>query len=222
MQPRHTINDAELKQLLETFAERRGVAEIATRYYDMIRNLPRALLQEFGSNGLLAFDAKRIDRIYQIDRFVFGKFPNNAHRIIEVAIDLQDDSPVVQTLGQLCVTDLSARHEDRAFKSGSRRIGGQTRRRVSSAGAHDCAGAEDARLRDGRGHSRVFERAGRIAALMFELQPIQTAIAGRARCVVEWSVALGQRNDRSVGRKWQELAVAPDAAAIFLVRGSEA
>src|SRR5713226_10536739 len=110
MQPRHTINDAKLKQLLKTFTERRAIAEVTTRYYDMIRNLPRALLQEFGSDGLLAFDAKRIDRIYQIDRFVFSKFPNNAHRIIEVAVDLQDYSPVIQSLRQLCMADLSARH----------------------------------------------------------------------------------------------------------------
>src|SRR5258708_9081742 len=142
MQSRHTINDAQLKQLPETFTKRRAVAEIATWYHDMIGNLPRALLQEFGSDSLLAFDAKRIDRIYQIDRFVFGKFPNNAHRIIKVAVDLQDYSSVVQTLGQLCVTDLSARHDDRAFKPGPRRIGGQTRRRVSSAAAHDSPPAQ--------------------------------------------------------------------------------
>src|SRR6266446_8879807 len=56
LQPRQAINHAKLKQLLETFTERRAVAEITTRHDDMIRNLPRALLQEFGGYRLLAFD----------------------------------------------------------------------------------------------------------------------------------------------------------------------
>ena len=52
-------------------------------------------------------------------------------------------------------------------------------------------------LRDGRGHARVFERRGGIAALMFQAQRGEARIFRGARRVVERRVAFEERDDRT-------------------------
>ena len=79
----------------------------------------------------------------------------------------------------------------------ARGISGEAGRRVSRAGADDRLRAEYDGLRDRRRHTRVFERAGRIASLMFQPQtsPARNIRAQRGR-IIKRRVALEERHER--------------------------
>ena len=73
------------------------------------------------------------------------------------------------------------------------------------------------RLRDSRGHARVFERRGGIAALMFQAQRGETRIFRGSRRVVERRIAFEKRDDGRVVVEGQHFAETPDAAAVARV-----
>src|ERR1041385_5807389 len=163
-----SIDQPTLEQLAKSFSKRGTVSKISARQHQMIRNTPFKLLCEFERNRLLPFDAKRIDRVNQVNRTVFGKLANHVHANIEIGLDLQHLRAVVQRLRQLRMTHLTTRNDDRARQIGARGLRRETRRRVPRACTRDESRAELKRLRDGDSHPRVFERPGRIATLMLE------------------------------------------------------
>src|SRR5690348_8865429 len=115
----------------------------------MIGNVPLELLRELKRHRLLPLDAKRIDRVNQVNRAVFGKLANHVHANVEIALDLQHLRAVVQRLCQLCMTDLPTGNDDGARQFGTRSIRREACGSVTSAGARDEARAELSRLRDG-------------------------------------------------------------------------
>ena len=123
----------------------------------MIRNLPIKLFQQFRSHSLLPFNAKWIYRVDEINRFIFSEVPYQSHGRVKVVFDLEDLSSIVKTLRQLCRAYLPFRHNDRAGEIRSCGVSGKTRRRVAGAGANNSASAEDQRLRNSDGHTRIFE-----------------------------------------------------------------
>src|SRR5207245_7788743 len=74
------INDAKLEQFQKTLAERRAVSHISPGYDHMVGHAPSALPQEFGGHRLLALDAKRINRIDQVDGLLFGEVQKTVDR----------------------------------------------------------------------------------------------------------------------------------------------
>src|SRR3954454_24893267 len=99
-------------QLAERFAERRNIAQVSAWQYDPLRRVPVPLIQHLDNNRLLALDAKRVDRIQQIDPEAFGEHPDKLQNLIEVGFDLQRESAILQRLGQLPVRNVSVRNKD--------------------------------------------------------------------------------------------------------------
>ncbi len=88
---RQAIDQAEAKHFVETFSERGAIAHVSAGNDHVIRNAPVALLQEFEGDGLLPFDAKRIDGIGDVNRRLIGKLSNQAHAIVEISRDFAND-----------------------------------------------------------------------------------------------------------------------------------
>src|SRR4030095_2022260 len=138
----HAFNQAKRKQLAKAFPERRAVAEIAAGNNQVSGRLPTELFRKFKGNSLLPFNAKRIDRIDEIQRTVFGEFTNLTHSRITVSLDLQNSRTVVQRLCQLCMAHLTSRYHDGAGQIRSSAIRSQACCCVACAGASDQTGAE--------------------------------------------------------------------------------
>src|ERR1041385_2527859 len=138
---RHTLDQPTLQQLAKAFAKRGTISEIPARQHEMIRHLPAKLFRELERDRLLAFDAKRIDRVNQINRAVFGEFANHVHANVEVAFNLEHLRTVVQRLRELRMTHLTTGNDDRARQIGACRVRRETRRRVARAGAREEARA---------------------------------------------------------------------------------
>ena len=69
----------------------------------------------------------------------------------------------------------------------------------------------------GRGserHARVFERCGRVHALVLGVEILDTSRAGASRQMVERRVAFTQRDDMLFGNVRKKFAKAPDSALI--------
>src|SRR5436309_14830661 len=103
----------------------------------MVRHTPAALFEQLHGDSLLSLYAKRVNRIDQINGFVLCKLADNAHRVVKVSVNLQNSRAVIQTLRQLRMTDLPARHQYRALQTGTRSISRQTRRSVTRARTHN-------------------------------------------------------------------------------------
>src|SRR5215213_5161395 len=166
--PRLPLNESTLQQLAKTFPKRGAVAQISARNNQVIGNTPFELFGELERDCLLAFDAKGIDRVNQIHRFVFSKLANEVHARIEIAVDFQHPRAVIQRLGQLRMTHLTTRHNDRAQQICACRICSQTRGSVACARADDESRAELACLRYRGCHASVLEGTGGVGTLMLE------------------------------------------------------
>ena len=77
-------------------------------------------------------------------------------------------------------------------------------------------------MRYRRGHAGILERAGRVVAEMFDLKALKSAIFSGSSCIVQRRVAFEEADYRHVTVEWQQLAIAPDAAAVARVGRSGA
>ena len=119
----------------------------------------------------MTFEAKRIDRVHQIDAEPVGDLANALHGIVKIAEDLDREGPVIEGLGELAVGDLSRADEDDGTKTeiGRRAIDGEGRGGIARAGAGHTTGGNHASMRERSGHAVVFEASRGIHALI--LQP---------------------------------------------------
>ena len=85
-------------------------------------------------NGLIEFG--------DVNRRIVAQLLNQAHAIVEIAVDLADYRAVIHALRELRGADLSMRHQNRGLQFRARSISRQARRRVSRAGADGRARAE--------------------------------------------------------------------------------
>src|SRR5580658_4767675 len=72
-QPRYPRNEAQRVQFSQSLTERGGVSQIAAGKYDPIGRVPIALIEHLDDDGLLAFYAKGIDGVQQVDAQAFGE-----------------------------------------------------------------------------------------------------------------------------------------------------
>ena len=112
----NAVDQAQRQQLAESLAERGAVAQISSRHDDVVRNTPAALFHQLKGDRLLPLDAKWVDRVRDVDRRIVADFLNQAHAIVEVAVDLANQRAVVHALREFGGGDLSARHKDRALQ----------------------------------------------------------------------------------------------------------
>src|SRR5687767_15907622 len=80
---RLSIEQPRVDQFTKPFAKRRTVAEISSRHDEVVRRSPFELFGQFERDCLLAFYAKRIDRVDEIRRSVFDKLANRAHACVK-------------------------------------------------------------------------------------------------------------------------------------------
>ena len=73
------------------------------------------------------------------------------------------------------------------------------------------------RGRGGEGHARVFERRGRIHALMLGVKIVDSGVTGTTWQVVERRVAFPQSNGVFFRNMRKEFAKAPDSALVEIV-----
>src|SRR5277367_1447796 len=188
----------------------------------MVRHAPGALFEKLEGDGFLAFYAKRIDGIRDVNGRHIGELRNQAHAIVEISGDLADDGAVIHALCEFRGTDLALRQENRALQLGAGGVGGKAGGGVAGAGADHGLRAEQFRLGDGCGHAGVLERRRRIASLMFQTQRGEAGVLRRARSIVERRIAFKKRDDQRVLIERKQFTEAPDAAAVARIVRSRA
>src|SRR5438046_2485510 len=102
----------------------------------MVRSLPVKLLREFGGDSLLALNTERVDRVDEINRWIFRQLANHSHRIIKVALNLEHGGAVIETLREFRETNLAARNEYGADKTSASGISRKTCRCVTGTRAN--------------------------------------------------------------------------------------
>ena len=157
---------------------------------------------------LLALDARRVDRVDQLDRVGLGELAGQGQAVVEVAVDLQQRGAVGDRLAQLAHRDLALGHEHART---SCRPWSRRRRRealVLPVEAQMTALAPvPAATRDRRRHAAVLERAGRVEPLELDADlgadDARTgARPGSAACRPRRSVTTGAPVERSAaGRR---------------------
>ena len=217
------LDDGKLRQARDQFkiahfdqrlANRRAVSEIAAGDDDVVRRLPRELLHEFDGGGFLAFDAIRIHRIQQIDRFLADEVVEDADASIEIGAELAGEGAVVERLRKFAPGNLAFRNQHQAAHVAARRIGGHGGRSVASGSAGNPGESSLVRKRGCERHARVFKRCGRVHALVLGAKILDPSRARAPWQAVEWRVSFAQGDGvlfRNVGK---EFAEAPDSALV--------
>ena len=143
---------------------------------------------------------------------LFGERPDDAERLVEVAVDGHDPRAGDQRLEQLADRDLALRQDDDDLHPGGRTIGRRRGRGVPGRGADDRPGARLGRLGDRHDHPAILERPGRVLALDLEVEVAQPERGSEPLGADERRepFAEGQRRGR-VGHR-QEAPVALDEA----------
>ena len=171
------------------------------------------------------FEAKRIDRIHQIDAEPVGDLPDALHGIVEVADDLDRQRPVIERLRQLAVSDLSRADEDDRAEAevGRRAVDGQGRRRVAGAGAGDPSSRNHASMGERRGHAVVFEAAGGIHALVLQPQGagVEADVLADLVGALEQGLSFADGDDLLGGCEGEQLAESPDAGEAEWIERSD-
>ena len=114
-QARNAVDQAELMEFDKGLAESARVTEVAAGDHDPIGRLPTQGFEDAEHDGLLAFEAERIDAVDEVNAKVFGDFFHAQHGIIEVACDLNGERAVFERLRKLAEGDLAAADEDDRF-----------------------------------------------------------------------------------------------------------
>src|SRR5712692_10124910 len=104
------LDDGKLRQARDQFelthfekrlADRGTVSQIASGDDDVVGRLPRELLHEFDGGGFLAFDAIRINRIQQVDRFLADEVVEDADASVKISAELAGEGSGVERLREL-------------------------------------------------------------------------------------------------------------------------
>ena len=191
----------------------RDIAGIAHWQAVKVRR-PAQRLDDLEGRRFLALQPIRVDRVDQRDRRLSGDGLDQAHAVIEVALDLDHDRARDHGLGQLALGDLAARDHDKGRDAGPRRVSRGRGRGVAGGGADDGPGAGLHGLGDGHGHAAVLKRSSRIQALILDMD---IDLAGQQPGDVvqpdQRRVALVEADQTGIGRDGQAIPVALDQAA---------
>ena len=74
-------------------------------------------MQQLEDDGFLALDAKRIDRIQQVNPQLFSQHANQREDLIEIRVHLEGACPVFQRLGKFAVGNIAVRNKNKGLKS---------------------------------------------------------------------------------------------------------
>ena len=171
-QPRHPVDEADLPQLGEGFAEGARVAKVAARHHDPVGHLPPQRLEHAKHDRLLPFEAEGIHTVHKVDAKLARHLLDAGHRVVEVAGDLDRKSAVVEGLRQLAVRNLSrADEDDAAHQPGDGAVDGERGARVARGGTGGPLRPDHPGMCEGGRHAVVFERARRVEALILQMQP---------------------------------------------------
>ena len=127
-------------------------------------------IADFKSAGFLPFQPIRIQRIEQRNRVFVGKFQDDAQRVVEVALDRQNLRALNQSLRQLSQGDGVLRQQHDAADSRDRAIRRRRRGGVAGARANRDARAVFGGFGNRHRHAAIFETAGRVGALEFQIK----------------------------------------------------
>ena len=175
---------------------------------------------DFEGGGLLALQAVGVDGVDDGDRGVVGDFLDQAHAVVEVALDLDDDGAVHHGLGEFAHGDFTVGDEDEGGDAGAGGVGGGGGGGVAGGGADDGLGARFDGLGDGHAHAAVFEGAGGIEAFIFDVEVNIVAEAGGDVVELnEGSVAFAQGEDAGFVVDGEAVAIAFDQAGVVGVHG---
>src|SRR6185312_13413183 len=117
-------------------------------------------------DGLLSFEAKRIDRIDQIDAELARGCARKGQAGIEVAAHEQRPRTVRQSLRELSHRDFSGGNEYERRNARSRSVASERCGSVARGCAGNRAGPQSSRLRDGHSHPAILERPGGIESFV--------------------------------------------------------
>lgn len=170
-QTRDAVDEAEFFQFHERLAKRAAVAQIATGDDDPVGDFPPQRFEHAEHDRLLAFQAKRIDRINQVDPQFLSDLANPDHRVIEIAGDLDRQGAVVERLAEFSVRNFAAADEDNRFhQAGRTAVQCQRRRGVPGARTGGTLRTQHIGVGDRGAHAVVFEAARRIHPFVLQVQ----------------------------------------------------
>jgi hypothetical protein len=214
-QLRYGLDEAPFLQLPQRFAKGRCVAQVPAGQHNPVRHGPIALVEHLDDDGLLPFDAKRIDRIQQVNALAFGQDAHHRQDLVKVGFHLKCARTILQSLRQFSIGDVAVGNEDEGLESSGAGVSRHGSGSVAGGDAGHAPHAEPPRLRDSAGHPVVFERSGRIEALVLENQPVEPAIFRRLGRGEQGRVPFPERDHRvEILEKRDHLAIAPDTALI--------
>ena len=95
-QSRWPGDQAQLRQLHECFAKRARVAKVPAGDDDPVGDFPAKPLEHPIHDGFLPFQPEGIDAVDEVDPQTAGHLGDSLHGIVEIAVDLQRESAVVE------------------------------------------------------------------------------------------------------------------------------
>jgi hypothetical protein len=202
------------RHLSERLAEGRRVPQIAAGHHHPVRRPPVALIHHFQHDGLLSFDAERVDRIQQVNAQPVRQAPHQRQNLVEIGFHLQRPRAVFQRLCQLAVGDIAVGNEDHRLQPGRACVCRHRGRSVAGGNAPHPPQPQPSGLRHRARHTVVFERARGVETLVLEHQPVQPAVAGSPAAFEHRRVPFAQRHRVLFAPERNELAVAPHPALV--------
>src|SRR6266566_336724 len=85
---REAVDQAKSMRTQQAHAQRRGVAKVACREHNPVRDMPGELLQQLEGERLLPEDAEGVERIEQVNALVQAHALDIGHRPVKIACDL--------------------------------------------------------------------------------------------------------------------------------------
>ena len=181
------------------------------------------LFQQLDRGSFLAFETVWVHRVQKINRHALHHFIQHAHAAVEVSLQLAGDGAVVEGLRKFSPGDLALRNQDQAAHSCTRGVSGHRSRSVAGGGARHPAEASLPGERRGCRHAGIFERPGRIHALMFGEELLNSRGAAAGRQLIKRRVAFPQSDDLfPVVQSRKNFAKTPDPAFIQSIARSAA
>ena len=217
-EPGDPVDQAQRLQFGQGLAERRRVPEIPARHDDPVRDLPVEAFENPIDDRFLPLQPERVDGVAQVDVRRLADLPHALQRVVEIALDLQRDGPVIQGLREFPKRDLPAAHEYHAPEVPPRGgIEGEAGGRVARAGAGGELRAHHAGVGAGGGHAVVLEAARGVQALVLQVQAvlgIHPAVFADAVAAAQQRLALADGDDLFVRGERQQFAEPPDAGEV--------
>ena len=204
-EPRHPGDPACIARFDQRLAERAGVAEVAGGDDDPVGRVPLEILQQFPDDGLLPFDAERVDGVDEVHLQPLRCLEHQAHGGVEIAADLEAKRAIGEGLGQFSSGDSPRGDEYDGAESSLSGVCSERRAGVAGRRAGDGARSESNGLCHGYGHAPILERACRILTFVFE----KDAVA-----FVQTSGSFRMRDDSGLVDRENGFAKSPDSALI--------